>query len=270
MRYLYKFLRIAFLSYVGILAVLMFFENSLIWVPQNFKDDNWSPTGMKIEEAHIDSTDGVKLHGWYLAHEHPLAVVLFCHGNSGNVTHRAEIMRLLHDRTGVSVLVFDYRGFGRSTGSCNERGALADARAARKWLAQKAGVQEPQIVLMGESIGGAVAVDLAADGARALILENTFSSLPDVAAYHFPWVPVRLLMRTKLDSATKIKLYKGPLYQTHGEPDSIVPTRFGRKLFEAANEPKHFVLYPGRDHNAGRPLAYYDDLRGFLEKLGAK
>src|SRR5208283_3409033 len=118
---------------------------------------------------------------------------------------------------GVSVLVFDYRGYGKSEGKPDEPGVLADARAARTWLAQKSGVAENRVVLMGESLGGAVAVDLAADGARALILENTFSSMADVAAFHYPWAPVRLLMRTQFNSAAKIRSYRGPVFQSHGD-----------------------------------------------------
>jgi len=143
---------------------------------------------------------------------------------------------------------------------------LADARAARAWLAERAGVAPERIVLMGESLGGAVAVDLAADGARALILENTFSSMPDVAAHHYPWAPVRLLMRNRFDSAAKIRSYHGPLYQSHGDRDSIVPLEYARRLFDAANEPKHFLLVAGADHNDGRMSPYYDKLREFLDE----
>ena len=118
---------------------------------------------------------------------------------------------------------------------------------------------------MGESIGGGVAVDLAPDGARALVLENTFSSLPEVAAYHYPWLPVRWFMRTQFDSAAKIGRYHGPLLQSHAERDTIVPIRFGRRLFEAANEPKRFLCIPDCDHNDPRPRDYYDTLAAFLD-----
>ena len=227
---------------------MMVFENSLIYFPMNFPEDDWAPRGIAVEDARFTAADGTKIHGWYVPHEQPRAVVLFCHGNAGNITHRADIIRALHDRVGVSVLVFDYRGYGKSEGKPDEPGVLADARAARTWLAQKAGVAENRIVLMGESLGGAVAVDLAADGARALILENTFSSMPDVAAFHYPWVPVRLLMRTQFNSAAKIRAYHGPLYQSHGDRDSIVPLEFAKRLFDAANEPKRFLLV-----DRGRP-----------------
>jgi fermentation-respiration switch protein FrsA (DUF1100 family) len=257
--------RIVLIVYVVFLLVMMVLENSLIFFPMKFPEGNWTPWGITLEDAWFTAADGTKIHGWYVPHAQPRAVVLFCHGNGGNITHRSEAIRALHDRVGCSVLAFDYRGYGKSEGKPDERGVLADARAARTWLAQKAGVAEDRIVLMGESLGGAVAVDLAVDGARALILESTFSSLADVAAHHYPWLPVRLLMRTRFDSAAKIASYHGPLYQSHGDHDSIIPLTLARRLFDAANEPKQFQLFEGADHNDLRMPQYYDKLRAFLD-----
>jgi fermentation-respiration switch protein FrsA (DUF1100 family) len=253
------------IAYLVVLLAMMAFENSLIFFPTRFPDGNWNPWGIAWEDAWCTAADGTKIHGWYVPHERPRAVILFCHGNGGNVTHRDHVIRALHDRVGAAVLVFDYRGYGKSEGKPDEAGVLADARAARTWLAQKAGVDESRIVLMGESLGGAVAVDLAADGARALILESTFSSMPDVAAFHYPWAPVRLLMRTQFNSAAKIRSYHGPLYQSHGDRDSIVPLKFATRLFDAANEPKRFLLVNGADHNDPRSPPYYDRLKEFLD-----
>ena len=261
----WRAVRLFLIAYLFVLLAMMQFENSLIYFPLNYPEDNWHPPGITLEDARFTAADGTKIHGWYVPHEKPRAVVLFCHGNAGNITHRTEILRELHDRVGVAVLAFDYRGYGKSEGKPDEPGVLSDARAARTWLAKKAGVAEKQIVLMGESLGGAVAVDLAVDGARALVLENTFSSMPDVAAYHYPWLPVRLVMQTKFNSAAKIPSYHGPLFQSHGDRDSIVPLKFARRLFDAANEPKRFLLVEGADHNDLRPLQYYEKLREFLE-----
>jgi uncharacterized protein len=261
----WRILRLPLIAYLFVLLGMRFFEESLIFVPSDSASGVWNPPGLAVEDAWFPSDDGVKLHGWYLGKEQPRAVILFCHGNGGNVTDRAEDIAELHDRVGTSVLVFDYRGYGRSEGRPSERGVLADARAARAWLARRAQIPEDRIVLMGESIGGAVAVDLACDGARGLVLENTFSSLPDVAAHHLRWLPVRWLMRTRFDSRAKIAAYHGPLLQSHAERDTIVPLRFGERLFEAANGPKEFILYSGRDHNEGRPANYYDKLVKFLD-----
>ncbi len=259
--------RVVLVAYLIILLVMMWFEESLIFVPSSSPDDDWHPRGLQIEDAWFEAADGVRLHGWYVPHEHPRAVVLFAHGNAGNVTYRADILRALNRRVGVSVLALEYRGYGRSAGKPTGKGILADARAARTWLARREKIPEKQIVLMGESLGGAVAVDLAADGARGLIVENSFASLPEVAAYHFPWLPVRLLMRTRLDSAARIRDYHSPLLQSHGDRDTIGPLASAQRLFAAANAPKQFILIPGGDHNDLHSPEYYDQLREFVESL---
>ena len=261
-------LRWGLAAYLVILLALMIFEESLIFFPSPYPVGNWEPGGLKFEDAWFRASDGTQLHGWYVSHERPLAVVLFCHGNGGNVTHRDDALRLLQWKAQVAVLAFDYRGYGRSEGIPTEAGVLADARAARTWLAQRAGIAENEIVVMGESLGGAVAVDMAArDGARALVLESTFSSLPDVASYHYSWMPVHLMMHTRLDSARIIGQYQGPLLQSHGTSDSIVPYQFGRRLFDAAREPKRLITFSGIDHNEPRPVGYYTTLREFFEGL---
>jgi fermentation-respiration switch protein FrsA (DUF1100 family) len=253
--------------YLLAIVLLMIFEESFVFLPSPYPEGDWQAEGLPVEDAWFESPDGLRLHGWYLPRPDGRAAALFCHGNAGNVTDRIETMQRLHDRVRVSVLVFDYRGYGRSEGKPSEAGVVADARAARAWLARREGIGERDIVMMGESLGGAVAVDLAAaDGARALVLESTFSSLPDVAAHHYPFFPVRLLMRMRLDSLSKIGRYHGPLLQVHGDADTIVPYPFGRRLFEAANEPKQLITVPGGEHNAPPPSEYYQALAELLER----
>jgi uncharacterized protein len=259
--------RILLVALLSVVLLAMLFENNLIFIPSRYPAGNWKPSPDPIEDAEFTSADGTKLHGWYAPHDDPKAVVLVAHGNAGNVTHRYELLRGLN-RAGASVLVFDYRGYGRSEGKPTETGVLADARAARSWLAKRAGVSERDIVLFGESLGGGVQVDLAAsDGARGLILLGTFTSVPDVAAHHYPWVPVRYLLRTRLDSISKIAQYHDPLLQIHGSHDSIVPRSLAERLFEVANEPKQLLVIEGADHNdpIGRPV--FAAIGEFLAKL---
>jgi uncharacterized protein len=238
--------------YFLVLALMMFFEESLIFMPAKYPAGDWNPRGLAIEDAWFEA-DGLKLHGWYVDVPQPRAVILIAHGNAGNVTHRLELLQHFQ-ALGASALVFDYRGYGRSDGSSSEAGVLADARAARRWLAKRTGITESEVVLCGESLGGGVQVDLAAkDGARGLILISTFDSLAGVAAVHYPWVPVRLLMRTRLDSWAKIPAYHGPLLQIHREQDTIVPLALAKRLFDAAGEPKELVVIAWGDHND--PLA---------------
>jgi fermentation-respiration switch protein FrsA (DUF1100 family) len=256
------------LLYVFVVVAAMFLENSLLFLPSVYPSGNWRPGGLNFEDAWFSSADGTSLHGWYVPCRHAKAAVLFCHGNGGNLSGRADVLKALHDQVGVSTLIFDYRGYGRSQGRPNEAGVLADARAARRWLADREKIAEADIVVMGESLGGAVAVDLAArDGARALVLESTFNNLSDAAAHHYPWLPVRWLMRSRFDSAGKIGDYHGPVWQAHGDADRIVPLPLGQRLFAAANQPKQFKLLPGHDHNHPMLPGYYAELATFFARL---
>jgi len=251
-------------------SALARFEQAHVFQAARYPDGNWSPAGSEFEDAWFTADDGTRLNGWYFPHEKPAAVVLFAHGNAGNVTQYAEWLRVLHDRHRVSVMIFDYRGYGKSDGEPDEAGIIEDACAARQWLAQREKIAESDIVLMGQSLGGGVMVDLAAsDGARGLVLLNTFTSLPDVAAHHYPLLPTRMLMHNRLDSASKIGRYHGPLLQVHGDKDSVVPFAQGKKLFAAANEPKRFVVNPGGGHNDRLPDQYRQAFDEFLASLPA-
>ncbi|MGB6042609.1 MAG: alpha/beta hydrolase [Pirellulales bacterium] len=271
-RYLWRFGRFILVAFLGFVLLLMLFEEKLIFIPTEFDGSRyWHPVGYQFEDIYFQSDDGTRLHGWYFPHKSPRAIVLFSHGNAGNVTHRADIGDRLQSM-GLSVFMYDYRGYGRSEGSPNEQGVLADARAARRQIAQLAEVDEKDIVQMGRSLGGAVAVDLAAyDGARGLILESTFSSIPDVAACQFPWLPVRRLMRTRLESISKIRLYQGPILQSHGIDDRTIPFHLGERLFAAANTDNgHFAEFftiRSGDHNDPQPDGYYRLLSDFIQQL---
>ncbi len=243
--------------------------DAFLFQPWRYPRGDWAhdPT---IEDVWFEASDGVRLNGWFAEAPRPRAVVLYAEGNAGNITGRRWVLQLFRDRLNCSVLIFDYRGYGRSQGSPSIAGVLTDARTARHWLAERAGVAEKDIVLVGHSLGGAVAVDLASkDGARGLVLENTFSSLADVTERHFGRL-ARLLVADRLDSASKIRDYFGPLLQTHGDADQVVPYESGKRLFEAAGGAKLFVDVPGGDHNDPPTKAYLDALERFLEALPGK
>jgi len=264
--------RVVLLVALSCVLLLMIFEERLIFFPVKYDGSAyWRLNGSVYEDVHFEADDGIRLHGWYFEHEEPRAVVLFSHGNAGNVTHRLEMAHRLQ-RLGLSVFVFDYRGYGRSEGRPHEQGVLADARAARKKLAELAGVAECEIVQMGRSLGGAVAVDLAArDGARGLVVESTFSSMPDVAAVHYPFLPVHRFMRTRLDSISIIGEYRGPVLQSHGDGDGIVPFHLGKRLYEAVDTDNvfftQFFSIAGGDHNDPQPDEYYQLLDTFIDRL---
>lgn len=245
-------------------------DERLLFYPSKYPAGDWNPSGLKYEDVWFNAADGTRLHGWYCPADEARAVVLFAHGNAGNVSHRASLLRTLQNDLRLTVLIFDYRGYGRSEGAPSVEGVLQDGRAARAVLARRADVPEAQVVLMGRSLGGAVVVQLAAEMApRGLILQSTFSSLKDVAAHHYPAL-AWLVSADKLNSTAKIVRYKGPLLQSHGDADRTIPHALGRKLFEAAREPKRFVTIPGGDHNDPQTAEYYRQLNRFIGSLAGR
>ncbi len=245
-------------------------ERSIIFQPQRYPEGQWQPAGLNFEDAWFESEDGAQLHGWFVGHPQPRAVALFMHGNAGNITSRGDTLRILNERHGLAVMTFDYRGYGRSAGKPSEKGVLQDARAARRWLAERTGIQETDIVLMGRSLGGAVAIDLAAsDSARGLVLASTFTSLPNVAAHHYGWLLPRIHMTQRLNSLAKISNYHGPLLISHGESDKLIPFEQGRQLYDAAVGPKRFITIPAGGHNSPQTEEYRLAFDEFIASLPA-
>jgi fermentation-respiration switch protein FrsA (DUF1100 family) len=241
-------------------------ERRLVFYPAPYPAGDWNPTFISPEDAWFAAQDGTRLHGWFVEHPQPQAAALLCHGNAGNISGLAETLAILRDRHRLSVLAFDYRGYGRSEGRPTEAGVLQDARAARKWLANRTGTNEADVVLMGISLGGSVAVDLAQDGARGLVLASTFCSLPEVAQHHIAWLP-RSAMTLRFNSLEKIQRYNGPVLISHGEADEVVPFEQGERLYHAASGPKQFVRIPGGHHNDPQTEDYRVALDHFLADL---
>ncbi len=252
--------------YVLVIVLMMIFENALIFPAPTFPTGNWQH---EFEDVYFTSADGTRLHGWYVEHKHPRAHVLFSHGNGEHVAYLYDMLTDYRAEFQVSIFAYDYRGYGRSQGTPHEKGILADGHAAQLWLAQRAGIKPNEIILVGRSLGGAVAVDQAANnGARALVLERTFTKMPDVAARLYPILPVRLLMKTQLDSLSKINRYDGPLLQSHGTADDIIPFDLGQKLFAAATtSEKYFFVEQGLGHNDAYSSGYWKRLREFLQSV---
>jgi fermentation-respiration switch protein FrsA (DUF1100 family) len=255
--------------YLALVVVMMLNESNFIYFPPQRDAADWEDVPPSVEEAEFTSADGTRLHGWYLDHPDPKAHVLLCHGNAEDVADQEYWLRLYHNRFGVAVLAWDYRGYGKSGGQPDEQGILQDGRAAQAWLAERAGIEPEEVVIVGRSLGGAVAVDLAAEvGARGLVLERTFTSAPDVAAYHYPWLPVRMLMQTQYNSREKIRRYHGPLLMVHGDEDEVIPFAIGRELFETApSESKTFIEEPGGGHNTPFTEPYLQALEEFFREL---
>lgn len=250
----------------------MLFENYLVYPVPPVDRSDWKPVGLGHEDIWFNSVDGTRLHGWFLPHPAPQRAILYCHGNGEQVADNAQLAAQLRDELRASVFIFDYRGYGQSGGTPSETGLIADGLAAHRWLAERLNLPPGDIVLMGRSLGSAVAVAAAAEqGAQALVLENAFPTLPDVAAYHFPWLPVRWAMDNRYDSASRISGFRGPLFQSHGTHDRVVPYRLGRQLFDACpSRNKQFLDLDGHDHNDAPPDGYFTRIREFLEDSGVK
>jgi hypothetical protein len=202
------------------------------------------------EDVWIATPDGERLHGWWFdaAVSEPLAHLVFCHGNAGSVLDRVPLARLLA-HAGIDVLLWDYRGYGRSSGRPTEEGTYEDARAVHTAVLERHDVDPGRLLLLGESLGGAVALKLASEYPPAgLILQSTFTSVRDVAAVHYPFIP-RPLVPDAYPSKSLIGGLRAPLLVLHGERDDIVPVAHGRALFDAAPEPKQIETFPLSGHN---------------------
>jgi hypothetical protein len=220
----------------------------------------------------IRTADGETLAAWWVPAEGARGTVLFFHGNAGNISHRLDYLQMFH-RLRYSTLIVDYRGYGMSTGSPSEKGTYLDAEAAWDYARHARLARPEDIVIAGESLGGAVATWLAAKvNPRAVVLLSTFTSVPDLGAQVYWFLPVRLLSRIRYDNRENLKRISAPVFIAHSRDDDVVPYAHGKKLFEAANEPKAFLEMSG-GHNDGfiftRP-EWVAALAAFLDSLPAK
>ncbi len=272
MKALKKFLMTVSIAYLIIVVALVLMENQMIYPAPKFPAGNWQPD-FAHEDIEFSSADGVKIHAWLMQPTEDREIprhVLYCHGNGENLSHACghHGLEVIHN-LGGNVMVFDYRGYGKSEGSPNEAGIKLDAERALDVFCDRFQIKPSEVILIGQSLGGAVATHLASTrGCKALILQRTFSSLPDVAASKYFWIPVRWLMQNDFNSAAAIEHYTGPLFQSHGEADTIVPIRFGEKIHEkTSHELSRFVRLPGIGHNDGFPQGYWQRIDNWLTEV---
>lgn len=273
------------IALIGSVGCLVWFEDQLIFFPSRYPEGRWDPSRLSspghpdpisIENVWLTAEDGISLNGWYATHAGvadgaagPPPVILWFHGNAGNLTDRYEMLVGMV-KLPAEVLILDYRGYGRSEGRPSEEGLYRDARAAWKYLTSERKIPPGRIVVFGKSLGGGPAVELAHEVKPAgLIVQSSFTSIPDMAARILPIVP-RFLVRTKMDSVRKIRDILVPKLIIHSPDDEVVPYDLGKKLYEAAAEPKTFYEVPHARHNdtfiAGGS-AYWQVLRDFLGLL---
>ncbi len=249
-------------------------EKSLIFYPISEIDRTPKELGLPFEDITFTTEDGVHLNGWFIPSTEGDLTLLWFHGNAGNISHRLDNIRLLHDKVKIHIFIIDYRGYGRSEGSVSEAGTYRDASAALQYLRSRKDLDPKKIVFYGRSLGAAVAVDLALrEESLALIIETPFASIRAMAKLVFPFLPVGPFLRTRYDTLEKIRKVRGPLFVLHGDQDDIVPYTQGQRIFEAAPEPKEFYTIRGAHHNDTFIVggdAYFAALKDFIDRAVAR
>jgi len=284
--FVWRLARIIVLASVAVVVLMMTFEDKLIFFPAKYPEGLWEVQEScrrvgdlipQVEDCRFSTSDGVSLHGWYCkpmrcGADGPVPatsemVVLWFHGNAGNITHRYDMIRQMLMKLPVDVFIIDYRGYGKSEGMPSERGLYLDARAAWSYLTDERHIEANRIVILGKSLGGVPAIDLASKvQAGGLIVQSSFTSATDMANRVLPFYP-KIFLRTKMDSAGKICQVGVPKLFIHSQADEVVPYELGKRLYEAAHEPKEFYEVAGAHHNStyivgGDP--YFETLRRFI------
>jgi len=236
--------------YIVFAAFLFIFQSHYVYYPVRALSTDPGSIGLQFENVLLETADGVKLSGWFIPSEGARGVLLFCHGNAGNISHRLESIQIFH-QLGLDVFIFDYRGYGQSEGKPTEPGTYKDAQAAWRYLIEERQVNPNEVIFFGRSLGAAVAAWLAQSHVPgALILESPFTSLGDIAGTLYPYLPVRLLLRFEYNTAEYLDKVNCPVLIVHSRDDEIMPFSHGQRLFQLAREPKRFVEISGT-HNEG-------------------
>ncbi len=255
-------------GYLVLVAMLWALQGCMIHIPSKQLVATPADAGMDYEDLEIVTDDGERLHAWYIPASDPRGVLLFFHGNAGNISHRLVSIEQFR-QLGLDVLIVDYRGYGRSSGRPSEQGLYRDASATYHWLREEKTVAPEHIAVFGRSLGAAVAANLASrEPVGALILESGFTSIPDIGADLYPFLPVRLLTRYRYDTRAALAAVQVPVLVIHSPDDEIIPFRHGQALYQAAPEPKRLLEIRG-DHNSGFYTSgnlYLDGLAQFLDE----
>lgn len=261
-----RLILIVLLTYAGVCVLIGVLQSRLIYFPTREYHSTPKDIGLPFEDLTLTTADKISIAAWYVPADPGNLTIIFCHGNAGNISDRLVTLQILN-RLGLNVLIFDYRGYGRSTGKPNESGTYQDAETAWRYLVETRGANPGRIVLVGRSLGGAVAIELASRHTpAALVVESTFTNLIDIGRLHYPLLPVRWLLTYEYDSMSKVSHIRCPKLFIHGEFDELIPPDNGRRLFDAAAEPKTWLLTPG-GHNDGGFTYSHETQRYFAEFL---
>ena len=232
-------------SYLALSLLMFLFQNKLLYFPTHDIYTTPDRYDLRYEEVFLTTADKCKIWAWFIPADNARGTVLFCHGNAGNLTHRLSSALDFHVAR-LNVLIFDYRGYGKSEGSPSEKGTYQDVMAAWRFLAEEKKIPAKQIIVFGRSLGGAIAAYAASQNAPgALILESAFTSVPDLAAQLYPLFPVRLLVRNRYPTRNYLSKITCPVLVIHSREDEIVPFSHGQALLAIANAPKEFLPITG-------------------------
>jgi fermentation-respiration switch protein FrsA (DUF1100 family) len=260
---------VVFMVFSLVSVSLYYRQDSMIFCPEKEIWQTPKHIDLDYEEVNLSTNDGVVINAWYIPAKNEKGVILFCHGNAGNISDRLDSIKIFH-ALGQSVLIFDYRGYGKSGGKISEKGTYLDAEAAWDYLVQVKHKQPGQVVIFGRSLGAAVAAETALrKKPSGLILESTFMSIPAIARKYYPWLPVKFLAKYRYATLDKIGLIRCPKLIIHSRTDEIIPFEHGVNLFNKAASPKEFLEITG-GHNEGFMLsgeAYIEGLKRFLDAV---
>ena len=274
MRMLWNVLISVAIAYCAVMVLVFLFQSRLVFYPEIGREMTVTPQtyGLKFESVDLPTADGETLHAWWVPADDARGTALFFHGNAGNISHRLDYLQMLN-RMHYSTFIVDYRGFGRSTGRPSVEGTYRDAETAWDYLRGARSVKPADLVIVGESLGGAVGSWLAIRvPPRALVLLSTFTSATDLGAQIYWFLPVRVLSRLDYDSVRNLRAIRAPVFIAHSREDDVIPFSHGRKLYELAAEPKVFLEMHG-GHNEGfifsRP-EWSAQLAAFLDRYPAR
>ena len=266
-----RLLVLACYVYVAGLLVLLALEDRFLFCGATFAR-TWCepPDYLRVRELTFDSATGDRIYAWFTAPdgwEPHRGAVLISHGNGNNLSSESGRAYRWREASGRAVLIYDYPGYGKSIGSPTESGCYASGEAALKYLIEDQAVPATEIILVGESMGGAIAVELATHHkARLLVLHGAFTSFPDMAQVRFPCYPSKYLVHNRMDNEAKIPFIRCPVLMTHGTADNVVPFSHGDRLFAAAHEPKQFVRVEGGGHGPPNDDDFFKTVRSLLSK----
>jgi hypothetical protein len=264
---LIKWLIIIGIGIIFIKFYFRYFERASIYFPSHDMASHPGMIGLTYEDIYFDTEDKIKLNAWYIPAKNPIATLLFCHGNAGNISHRLDSIRIFNELN-LNVFIFDYRGYGKSKGKISEQGSYIDAKAAYDYILSHFEQDKNKIVIFGRSLGAAIAIDLATMvKAGALISESCFTSIERIGKEIYPFLPVKWLCTIKYDSLSKIKTISIPKLIIHSKNDEMIPFHHGKELFDAAKEPKQFYILTG-SHNDSfliNETEYKQRIKNFLE-----